>query len=366
MLRALAGRLHPKLARRVDQLAARVASRRRIFVASWRQGQNYGDDYLAEAVERFLRPRCADLPIVQTNLHLDNYGLTANDILVLAGGGLWGPSGSGRLEQALYDAWVNTPAHLVVANIGIESFDPAAAPQLAALRKKAELFSVRDQESWRIAAEVLGPQGALWTADSTYLAPLRISRSPAPGCVAVNLCGPEQENFRRPYSVEPIIAAISRLRDQGCLLKGSVFRYAPSQSNYTLCRQIDPACSPTFSPEPFGQCELFIGMHFHSVLLALQNEIPVLALSYSDKVRRLMDEYGLAACCLDPGDPDIGDKISHQLQSMRADQETLSARIRQGNSAARDRLRAFETQVERILGDPQGAAGAGKLRKGRT
>ena len=88
-------------------------------------------------------------------------------------------------------------------------------------------------------------------------------------------------------------------------------------------------------------------MHFHSVILALQNEVPVIAINYSDKVKRLMQEYGLAEYCLEPEEPDLSDKIISLMHDM--DRSDIANRIREGNEKAQQRLVRFEKELHKEL-----------------
>ena len=324
-----------------------IKKKKRIFVATWREGKNFGDDYLSLALTGYLKCKFPDAKIVQTNLHLDNYNPTINDILIIGGGGLWGPNGSGRLESRLYSAWMNVQSKLIIANIGIESFDSSSVEQLTGLCNKAELFSLRDKTSWLIVKKVLGENKAFWAADNSYLNPIQIKREPIKGCIGVNLCGSEQEDYRKSYSIDSIIKSISKLSKLGYNIRAVVFTYEGPLSDYKYCKQIDPTCSRYFSIAPYRNCELFIGMHFHSIILALQNCVPVIAINYSDKVKRVMQEYGLGAYCLEPEDSELFDKMLSLIRTM--DKGDIISRIRERNESARQRLIPFENKLQLIV-----------------
>jgi polysaccharide pyruvyl transferase WcaK-like protein len=327
--------------------ACSVAGRRRLFVATWREGRNWGDDYLGQALVRYLRSEPLDFKLVETNLHLDWHQLNHGDILVVGGGGLWGPSGTGRLDDRLFSVWMGTKANLVIANIGIESFSQSSVPQLEALADKSRFLSFRDEESYTLAYKHIGDRSQ-WCADNTYLSPLKIAREPVSRCIAVNLCGPEQENNSRNYSTAAIIENIKRLPTFGYSLRGIVFSYMKSLSDFPHCVQVDQSCHRTFSADPLRTCELFIGMHFHSCALSLQNEIPTVAISYSDKVRRLFAEYKMEEFCLDPTRDDM--TIIPTLVALAyQNRDLLTARIRDGNARAQGRLILFRKKMREML-----------------
>lgn len=320
---------------------------KKIFIATWREGKNFGDDYLSLSLKKFLKEKFSHSSIIETNLRLDNYSLTKKDILIIGGGGLWGPSGTGKLENRFYLKWMNTKAQLIIANIGIESFDPSSGDQLIDLCNKTALFSLRDETSWLIVKKVIGEGKAFWAADNSYLNPIQIKRKPISRCIGVNLCGPEQENYRKNYSIDSIIRAISKLSRLGYSIRATVLTYEGSLSDYRYCKQIDPTCPRYFSIVPYRDCDLFIGMHFHSIVLALQNCVPVISINYSDKVKRIMDEYGLGAYCLEPADPELFDKMLSRINTM--DKSDILNRIREGNENARQRLIPFKNKMQLIV-----------------
>lgn len=45
--------------------------------------------------------------------------------------------------------------------------------------------------------------------------------------------------------------------------------------------------------DQIGMCDAFVGVRYHSVLLPVQNDIPVMGISYAHKTRRFMEENGL-------------------------------------------------------------------------
>ncbi len=327
--------------------AARAIGRRAVFVATWREGKNFGDDYLGSALCGYLKNKLPNARIISTNLMAKGHRLSKDDVLIIGGGGLWGPCGRGALSTTLYESWMNTEAKLIIANIGVESYDPASSGQLIELSNKALLFSVRDYKSWSITRQVLGENQVLWAADNTYLNPLRIKRRPRKHCIGVNICGPEQENHSRLYPVEAIVSGVSKLSDLGYSLKGAVFTYQNALSDYKYCRQIDSNCRDSFSVAPYRDCEIFIGMHFHSVVLALQNKIPVIAISYSDKVQRLMTEYGLQQYCLAPEDSELPEKLALLIKTL--DKKEVLQKIHEGNERVRQRLKIFESQLLEVM-----------------
>jgi len=93
-------------------------------------------------------------------------------------------------------------------------------------------------------------------------------------------------------------------------------------------------------------------MRFHSVLLALQNEVPVIAVNYSGKVRRLMREYDLEDFCLEPDDPTLPGKLAVLAQAVGA--APVAEKMRAGNERAQARLVPFKDALGRIIGKAGG------------
>lgn len=335
--------------RRALSLLAGLGGKRCCFVAYWEQGGNFGDDYLSQALTRYLGREYPRLRVVHTSLDLGGQIPGRDDVVIIAGGGLWGPSGTQELDQHLYAAWIGLGAPLVIANLGIESFGGRSADQMRAVGAKASLFSVRDAQSLAYAEQVLGAGAVLWGADTTYLSPVEVERRPVAGRVGVNLCGPEVEDHSRDYSLDLVLEGLEALRAAGHTLRAVAFSHRAAHSDLPHCRRADPDCPPRFSAEPYQQSEFFVGMRFHSVLLALQNEVPVIAVNYSGKVRRLMREYDLEDFCLEPDDPALPGTLAALAQAVGAAQ--VIEKIRAGNERAQARLVPFKDALGRVMGE---------------
>ena len=347
-----AGALVGRRVRRALSRLAGLGGKRRCFIAYWEQGGNFGDDYLSQALTRYLGREYPKLSVVHTGLGLSGQVPSRDDVVIIAGGGLWGPSGTQELDARLYAAWMGLEAPLVLANLGIESFGGRSAEQIRAIAAKAALFSVRDAQSLAYAEEALGAGAVLWGADTTYLSPVEVERRPVRGHVGVNLCGPEVEDHSRVYSLDLVLEGLEALRSSGHTLQAVAFSHGAAHSDLPHCRRADPDCPPRFSDGPYRSCEFFVGMRFHSVLLALQNEVPVIAIVYSGKVRRLMREYDLEDFCLEPDDPALPGKLAVLAQAVGA--APVAEKMRAGNERAQARLVPFKDALGRIIGKAGG------------
>ncbi len=88
-----------------------------------------------------------------------------------------------------------------------------------------------------------------------------------------------------------------------------------------------------------ANCDLVLGMRLHSVILAIKNAVPFVALSYEPKVSNVLrmaglEDYGLELSSL------TGDTLGRALRAAYEDHEGIRARLSQ--AAAELRQRAFE------------------------
>ena len=332
---------------RFGSWASWVSRRSRIFIATWRSGRNFGDDYIAGAMEAHVLTRTSSARVVHANLFLDSYRTNPDDLVIVGGGGIWGPLGDGRLDPGLYAAWMKVRCPLVLANIGFESFTPAGEGELRSLAPRVALFSVRDQESWQIVSGVLGADRVLWSADTSYLHPTQLDRRVVSRRVGVNLCNPAQERLLPMESATTIARGVAQLRQSGYDLRAVSLRSGGPNPDFAFCRQVDPDCPEAFVPDVFRECELFIGMRYHSILLALQNLIPVVAIVCSLKVRRLMEEYGLAEYAVDPARTGFERNLASAVAAL--DPQHVVEKMRKGNVEAERRVSAFAARLDPLL-----------------
>ena len=72
-----------------------------------------------------------------------------------------------------------------------------------------------------------------------------------------------------------------------------------------------------------AQCELFLGVRFHSVLLAIQQHVPMLAFSYGESAYSLMTELGLRDYVLRVKDVTF-DLLKEKWEMLRCNKESLA------------------------------------------
>lgn len=338
-----------RLEKVTSQFRARISQsigRSHVAVGAWREGGNFGDDYIAGAMRKYIADVAPRVCVTSCELYPPSTSVMAPDIFVVSGGGLWGPSNTGTLDESLFSAWMDTKATLVIANIGIESFDPSGADNLKLLVERAALFSVRDRNSYEVVVNHIGPSKTMLCADTTYLSPITFQRTPVDKVIGVNICGPEVENYTRQFSTLHVASSLNRLKRQGFRLRATPLAYGHAP-DYPHCSLVDPDCLPVVDPTVYAECQTFVGMRFHSVLIALQNCIPTVAISYSGKVRRLMAEYNLDHMCFEPDDPELADRIEDNLSSL--DLEAHSMHLRDINRQIGHRLEPFRASITELL-----------------
>lgn len=301
-------------------------------------------------MESFVREVAPDARVVHANLYLDSYRTNPADLLIVGGGGVWGATGTGQLDDALYSAWMKAKCPLAIANISLETFDVKRAERLRNLGAKAAFLSFRDRESWSLARDILGDSKILWGGDTSYLRPMRLRRRPNRSLIGVNLCNPAQENLLRLKASTGIARSVSSLANQGFDLRGVAFRAGGPRPDHVFCRQVDASCPEEFSSTVFEECDAFIGMRYHSIVLAFQNLIPVIAIVCSAKVKRIMEEYSLEEYSLDPSDPDFSNRLRSAVQTVR--EEKVIQKIREGNRNTEARLVPVRDRLRTLIENP--------------
>jgi len=95
-----------------------------------------------------------------------------------------------------------------------------------------------------------------------------------------------------------------------------------------------------------SQMDFFVSARLHGVVLPFLVDTPVLALSHSEKIDRLMADMGLSNFCLSIKCDDVN-RLAERIVAMESNQEKLRAQIRRKVSEYRGRL---QTQYDQILG----------------
>ncbi len=89
---------------------------------------------------------------------------------------------------------------------------------------------------------------------------------------------------------------------------------------------IEHPLTPRLAQALIGRCSLLLGMRLHSLIMGINNGIPVVALSRAPKISSLMSRFGLDRFCLPiAGQPQI---LASELQAGWDQRPALSTRLR--------------------------------------
>jgi len=159
------------------------------------------------------------------------------------------------------------------------------------------LLGVRDQESKRLLRDIGVKRDIKLTVDPVFALydPLHNNRQKIKGKVEIGISV-------RPWSVDYIdqLAAALNKFSQSKNIKFILFPMHQG-SDEGISKQLknrleaeaeifELSAAPEKALKEFSQLDLFIGVRLHSLIFALLNQIPLLALSYDPKIEGLMSE----------------------------------------------------------------------------
>jgi hypothetical protein len=304
----------------------------RIGVMGYYGFGNVGDDILLANVRQMLSP--SDLVPFQTDFaasEADIERLNGYDFLILGGGGLYNQRPARPFDT--FHQWRHLlESPIGVLGLGVERLDRCFLQATHELVERAKFFIVRDAESKRL----IGHPGVEVAPDLSFYRPF-------PVCDARTCSGQVQAGINLRPMANQTASWVDAVRALPCHKVAVPFSVVPTFDDREPLRLIDPACPDRFEPDAYQGLDFFIGTAFHSVVCAIQSGIPAIAISYHPKVRRLMEEAGLAAYVLRPDQADgladcyerawaAADRIRRQMLAFReqcvADWERRSGTIR--------------------------------------
>lgn len=244
---------------------------------------NLGDEMLLDALRRFLAPhRVIAFPTAfnPTADALDR--LNSYDYLILGGGGLFNRTPAAPFDT--FHRWASqlrTP--ISVLGLGVEKLDDRYLPAVHGLVEQADFFVVRDVESQKL---IRHPKVQV-APDLTFYQPLPLARFSEEG--QEPLCG---VNLRPLH--QGVDAWVDAIRLLPCRKLALPFSLVPTYDDREPISQIVSPCFSQASAADYEHLDLVIGAAFHSIVLAIQAGVPAIAINYHPKVRRLMEEIGLA------------------------------------------------------------------------
>lgn len=208
--------------------------------------------------------------------------LNAFDYLILGGGGLFNEKPPGAF--ASFDRWqCQLTAPIGVLGLGVEKLDTEFLPAVTALVERSEFFVVRDEESKRL----IGHPKTQIAPDLTFFRPVPMAiqqnhRSEVTCGINLRPFGPNADGWLEAARTLPGTKRTVSLST------------VPTFNDRELLIALDPNCPKTFDHSIYADIDVLVGTAFHSIVFAVQAAVPVVAISYHPKVRRLMNEIGLS------------------------------------------------------------------------
>lgn len=250
---------------------------------------NAGDEVMLEVLRDFLAPHrviafpTGFLPSSEAIRRLNAFGF-----LIVGGGELY----KGRPPRPFdtFDEWMGrleTP--IGVLGVGVEKLDACQVPTTHKLVDRALFFVVRNEESKRL----IGHPCVQVAPDLTFYKPLRVNASQKLGEGTI-VCGVNLRPRRR--GVSEWVRAVSGLP---CLKRAVPLSVVPAFDDREPLSAVDPICPSQFRLTAYESLDIMIGTAFHSIVFAVQNGIPAIAINYHAKVRRLMEDIGLGEYVLE-------------------------------------------------------------------
>jgi Uncharacterized conserved protein len=264
---------------------------------------NVGDETILGVMREFLRPHNV-IPI-QTGFSADKESierLNGFDFLILGGGGLFNDSPTSPFDT--FDQWrKHLKPPIGILGIGVKKIDPSYSDSIYSLVEHSRFFIVRDKESHSLLSH---PKVQL-APDLTFYKPQQVDPYPILSRSQVT-CGVNLRPSRT--GINDWIRSIISLR---CSRRAIPFSVVPSFDDREPLSLLDVACPREFDLRSYFGLDIFIGVAFHSIVFAIQNGIPSLAVDYHPKVRRLMQDIDLNEYSLDWDKPEYLEKSYWRL-----------------------------------------------------
>jgi polysaccharide pyruvyl transferase WcaK-like protein len=102
--------------------------------------------------------------------------------------------------------------------------------------------------------------------------------------------------------------------------------------------------------ERVGQCDFFIGVRYHAILLAVQTGVPILGISYAHKAWRFMTENGLGDFVL-PLEDVTSIRLSRTWAQMMARRDEIKEKLAAINARQKELAARHFELIARALGE---------------
>lgn len=285
---------------------------------------NLGDEMLLKAIHSFLAPhRAIAFPAAFSPTEDALMRLNSFDYLILGGGGLFNRAPAPPFDT--FDQWASQlKSPISVLGLGVEQLDSQFAPAIHCLVERTDFFIVRDAESKRL----IGHPKVRVAPDLTFYEPLPRGNSRTDA--AASRCGVNLRPLHR--GVEAWIEAISALP---CHKQALPFSLVPTYDDREPLAQLIGTWPEQVALDSYEQLDVVIGTAFHTIVFAIQAGIPAVAINYHPKVRRLMEEMGLAEFVLEWDEPQ---RLSLCFEKALTERDTI-----------RERMAAYTYQAQILL-----------------
>lgn len=292
---------------------------------------NLGDEMLLKTIRDFLAPhRVIAIPTAFRPSRYAMDRLNSFDYLILGGGGLFNRNPAPPFDT--FDKWASQlQSPLSVLGLGVEHLDAKYIPAVHNLVDQADFFIVRDNESQRLIDH---PKVQV-APDLTFFQPLSRSRIPKDSTEVT--CGINLRPVNQ--AMEAWIEAVSELPYH---LHALPFSLVPTYDDREPLAQLLGVWPEQTKGQDYEQLSVVIGTAFHVIALAIQAGIPAIAINYHAKVRRLMEEVGLAEFVLEL---DEAPRLKLCVTKALGEREAVRERMLSYTNSARKALKLLLPQI---------------------
>lgn len=255
----------------------------KIAVFGYYNALNAGDDRLQHCITRLLQGNT--IVFLPHYLPPPKEYLQSFDWILIGGGGL-------VFERV--GIWADTQkwtqlcrAKIGVFGLGVNHVSPELLSELFTLIDRSEFFYVRDEKS---KALLNYHPNVEVHPDLTWCFPLQECFGENNQGIALNLVPCHWKEF----DPDAWVKALSDFQ-----LHPFPFHFGKNRDYDLLKRYFGERTPHEFSLKPLMDSEFLVACRFHAIVFAMQIGKPFIAISYDDKVQRLLAEANLLECCLD-------------------------------------------------------------------
>jgi hypothetical protein len=312
-----------------------------IGIIGWWHHNNAGDSTILNSLIKALAPHHV-VPIDSPFDINDDVLRRLNrlDFLILGGGGLFQEVPPRPFDT--FDFWgqyLQTP--IGVAGVGVDVVSPEYHPAVAALVDQSRFFYVRDRDS----QQAIDHPKVQVAPDLTFLYPRTNTLTRGARLQHSALCG---VNLRISPGLE-VEQWLKTLHQLPLRFRGIPLSTFGAWREMQTLQKLDEACTTTFDSALYTDLDLVVGTAFHSVVFAIQATVPVIAIAYAPKVRRLMTDIGLEHYVLEPDEwhrlPELVERLMDEHEELSSYLQETTRRL---SESARQTLAAMREEIEQV------------------